>query len=403
MDKTQIYLLLYFSNLAFIATNIYGWIMKEFHVAKPYREHIETLFPAQRLVGLLYLAQLMEIPYLIMMGQDKALFYVNAFSLLFFSSMIVVICEGYFFRHKYSIKRLILHFLPMVIPVGCLLLAAFDVVSTTYGFYRWMFWGVCFVFIYYLIEIVIVQKKIIDRIRDIKKGNNTDDGEFPTRLALRTRWLILPVPLLMFVCLICNDVYIKMGRDILFTFVNVGFLLYTIKPHRRMVEQQANEAIDIEPELSIADDELEILKPSAKDLQQEQTHISAPVSNPKYKLSLERCGELEQQITDKLKKEKIFKNSALTIDILAQLLDSNKSYVSEAINRGQFGSYYAMINHYRVEHAIMLLKKNPNQKIESVSKASGFSSTSVFSQVFKRHTGMSAKQYLLSFKTTAND
>lgn len=367
MDEVKIYTLLYSANLAFIVTNIYGWILKEFYTAKPYKEHFEALFPAQRTVGLLYLAQLLEIPYLLMMGQAKALFYVNAFSVLFFSSMMVVIGEGYFFWRKYKARQLILYFLPMYVPVGWLLLAALSIVPATPNLYRWMFWVVCIVFLYYIIRVVVVQKKILRKVNEVVKGNNIFDKGFPIPLSLRTKWLLLPIPLLMFCCFLCNDVYVKMGRDILFTIVNIWFLFYTIKPHRRMIQN---------------------------DIQNNTTPANVPKSSFKYKLSPERCIELEQQIINKLESEKLFQNPALTIDSLARQLNSNRSYVSEAINRSRFGSYYVLINHYRVEHAITMLKENPKQKIEYVSMASGFSSTSVFSQVFKRSKGVSPSRFL---------
>lgn len=399
MNETTIYLLLFSSNLAFIVTNVYGWILKEFHTAKPYREHFEQLFPAQRFVGLLYLAQLMEIPYLLMIGQPKALFYINAFSMLFFASMMVVIGEGYFFWRRYKAKEIVLFFLPVCLPVGWLLLAALNVVPATPSLYQWMFWVVCLVFLYYIIRVAMVQRKILRKVSNAVEGNNISDDGFPIPLSLRTRWLLLPIPLLMFGCFLCNDMYVKMGRDILFMIVNIWFLLYTIKPHRKMVEEEAVEAIVpdccSESELPMTD------KLHNNDIQEKIALTIPPAKAPRYKLSSERCLELEQQIIQRLESEKLFLNPDLTIESLSQQLDSNKSYISEVINRSRFGSYYALINHYRVEHAIEMFKKNPRIKIEEVSKASGFSSKSVFSQVFKRTKGVSATQFIqeISSKT----
>ena len=399
MNETTIYLLLYFTNLAFIVTNVYGWIMKEFHTANPYREHFDTLFPAQRFVGLLYLGQLMEIPYLLMMGQAKALFYINAFSMLFFAAMMVVIGEGYFFWRRYKTKELFLHFLPISIPVGWLLLAAWGVVPATPALYRWMFWIVCLLFLYYIIRVVMVQQKILCKVNHVVKGNDTSDYGFPLPLSLKTRWLLLPIPLLMFGCFLCNDVYVKMVRDILFTIVNVWFLLYTIKPHRKVLQDAA---IGVTVTERISESELPMIdEPRQNDIQEAVAPIIPPKNAPKHKLSSERCRELEQLIIDRLESEKLFLNPVLTIESLAGLLNSNKSYVSEAINRGNFGSYYALINHYRVEHAIQMFRENPQMKIEEVSKVSGFSSKSVFSQVFKRSKGVSATQFIqeISSKT----
>lgn len=368
MNETEIYVFLFSANLAFIVTNVYGWVLKEFHMPKPYRKHFDILFPAQRFVGLLYLAQLMEIPYLLMIGQAKALFYINAFSMLCFSSMMVVIGEGYFFRRTFKVRQLILYFLPMFVPVVWLLLAALDIVPATPGFYQWMFGVVCLVFLYYIIKVVVIQKKILRKVSDVVNGQNISDDGFPIPLSLTTRWLLLPIPILMFVCFLCNDIYVKMGRDILFTIVNVWFLFYTIKPHRKVVEK---EAIGAAVPLSCSEPNLS-----------------------KYKLSPKRCKELQDQIIDHMENEKPYLTSTLTIESLAEQINSNKSYVSEAINRSHFGSYYAMVNYYRVEHVIQMLKQNPKQKIEQVANISGFSSKSVFSQVFKRSQGVSATQFI---------
>ena len=99
MPTTE-YLLLFAVNLAFILTNLYGWILKWFYRPKAYGEHFYELFPAQRSVGVLYLMQIMELPYLVQVGDDDALLYVNAFAVLFFSLQMLVMCHGYFFAAR---------------------------------------------------------------------------------------------------------------------------------------------------------------------------------------------------------------------------------------------------------------------------------------------------------------
>jgi hypothetical protein len=78
------YQILFSANLAFIVTHLYSWLLKWFYKPHAYREHFHELFPAQRSVGVIYLLQLFEIPYLLQIGDSDALLYVNAFSLLFF-------------------------------------------------------------------------------------------------------------------------------------------------------------------------------------------------------------------------------------------------------------------------------------------------------------------------------
>lgn len=362
IDTTTLYLLFYSANLAFIITNLYGWILKTFYKAKPYEDNFAALFPSQKTVAALYLAQLFEIPYLLMIGQPKALFYINSFSILLFSSLMVLMCEGYFFFREKTWKQTVLHFLPMSIPLVYLLLAACEVVPLTLSGYWWMCGIVCVVFVYYVIKLIRIQQMIRRRIKEINEREFSNDDDFPVRFAQRIEWLPLGVCLLMFICFICNDAYVKMIRDILFTVVNVWFLLYTINPHRKGIKG------DCQP--------------------------IATGNAPRYRLSESRSRELEQCILDRIEADQLFLDSHLTIDSLAQVLGSNKNYVSEAISRSSFGSFYAMINDYRMAYAIKRMKEDPSQRVDNISSLSGFSSSSVFSQVFKRSIGMPPSQFL---------
>ena len=95
-------------NLIYIVTNLYGWLLKRFFVPDAYKANVKELYPAQHSVAQFYFLQLFEIPYLFMVGQPEALFYVNGTGLLVFSSFILVMVEHYFFFRKPSrIKRML--------------------------------------------------------------------------------------------------------------------------------------------------------------------------------------------------------------------------------------------------------------------------------------------------------
>ena len=61
----NVYLRLFSVNLTFIVSHIYGWLLKWFYGPEAYLEHFKELFPAQRSVGIIYLLQIFEIPYLL--------------------------------------------------------------------------------------------------------------------------------------------------------------------------------------------------------------------------------------------------------------------------------------------------------------------------------------------------
>lgn len=354
------FILFYTANLAFVITNIYGWIIKEFYRAEPYRNNFDNLFPSQKMVALLYLMQFMELPYLAMIGKPEALFYVNTFSLLIFSSLMVLMCQEYFFFKKKNVSQTIVYFIPVALPTIYLLLATFDYI--TIFNHSAVFWIVCAIFIFYVVNLIIVQLKIRNMIKQIDEMEYSNNDDFPIHFAKRIEWVPISICILMFICFLCNDVYVKMWRDLFFTVVNVWFMIYTLDPHRKNVKQKI-EPVKIQ---SIA----------------------------KHRLATDRCKAIEQMIIEKVQTEKLFLNSHLTIDILAQSLNTNKNYLSEALSRSEWGSFYSMINTMRIEYAIEKLSENVDLKIEYLAYESGFSSASVFSQVFKRYKGISPTQYM---------
>ena len=115
MSERTTYLILFAANLTFIVTNLYGWMLKWFYRPKAYREQFHELFPAQRAVGLIYLIQILEIPYLVQIGNPDALLYVNSFSVLIFSLQMLVMCEKYFFPRAVHRKREYTIFIPGVL------------------------------------------------------------------------------------------------------------------------------------------------------------------------------------------------------------------------------------------------------------------------------------------------
>lgn len=370
MNDVTPYIFLYSANLVFILTNLYGWILKAFYKAEPYRDNYDNLFPSRKATEALYLLQIFEIPYLLMLPDSKALFYVNAFSILIFSSLMVVMCDSYFFLKRKNKWQSIRYFLPVILLVLYLLLAAMGVVPTTRGTYQVMFWIITPVFLYYVTRLLIIKRNIRRSIRAVDEGTYSNSDDFPVRYARRIEWVPITICLLMFACFVLNDLYIKMWRDLFFTFVNVWFLLYTLNPHRKGVKREEKREQELE----------EIL-------------LGTGNNTSKYKLSEERCKEIECKLIELIEKEKLFLDSHLTLEQLSQKLGINRNYISETLSGSKYGSFYALINHYRLEYAQELLRQDPTLKIEHVAYDSGFSSVGVLTQVFKRYRGMTPSAF----------
>lgn len=379
MNDITPYLFLYTANFIFILTNLYGWMLNVFYRAEPYRDNYDNLFPAQRANAALYLVQIFEIPYLLMLPEPKALFYVNAFSILIFSSLMVVMQDHYFFLKREKKWQLIRHFLPVTLIVIYLLLAAVEVIPTTKKTYQVVFWIIIPVFLYYVGRLLIIRRNIRRSIRTVDEGTYSNSDDFPVRYAKRIEWVPITICVLMFACFILNDARVKMWRDLLFTFVNVWFLLYTLNPHRKGVKREEIREEELEEVLTGTDSNI-----------------------AKYKLSEERCKEIECKLIELIEKEKLFLDSHLTLDQLSQQLSVNRNYISETLSRSKHKSFYTLINTYRLEYAQEMLRQDPTLKLEHVAYDSGFSSMNVFSQVFKRYLDISPSVFVKTLKYTQN-
>ncbi|MEI6684060.1 MAG: helix-turn-helix domain-containing protein [Bacteroidota bacterium] len=99
---------------------------------------------------------------------------------------------------------------------------------------------------------------------------------------------------------------------------------------------------------------------------------------------------------DRLMKEKYYLNEKLTIDVLADKLETNSKYLSQLINESQQKNFYTYINTFRVTEAQRLLNERQHQKysIQGIALMAGFSSKSSFNEAFRRITGMTPSEYV---------
>jgi len=102
-----------------------------------------------------------------------------------------------------------------------------------------------------------------------------------------------------------------------------------------------------------------------------------------------------------MKQEKIYTTSKITIDDLANKLNTNRSYLSQIINGHFKSNFKSFINSYRISEARRLLV-NPEYKnytMEAISVEVGFGSKSVFNEIFKRETGITPSVFQRNAKS----
>ena len=347
---TTTYLILFSANLVFIATHVYGWLLKWFYRPKAYREQFHELFPAQRSVGVIYLLQLFELPYLLQIGDADALLYVNAFAVMCFSFQMLVMCEGYFFPKEHHRRK---DFFGLVIPaaivvVPLLVQAVFHFpVESVFGgrFLTIVFVAVSLVLAHYLWLNVSMALKIGRAIRDVNEATYADSDDFPLRFAQFIQWVPTMVLVLLVINFYANDPWVKFVRDVLFIAANVTFCIFTLNPWRK-----GSQNLDEEEEAEIVNDT--------------------------------RYDDLARRLEQLLTEEQIYTTQHLDSSILLQRLGTNTAYLTEAIHRCGYQSFYDMINQHRVRHAISLIHQRPDLRLQDIAEQCGFSSPSNMTKVF---------------------
>lgn len=92
--------------------------------------------------------------------------------------------------------------------------------------------------------------------------------------------------------------------------------------------------------------------------------------------------------------EQLFKDPEMNRDLLATRLNTNYTYLIEAIRKYEDGATVSdFLNRYRLQYAAQLLNENNTSIVSSVSTLSGFKSYSTFYRLFRNIYGLSPSEY----------
>lgn len=106
--------------------------------------------------------------------------------------------------------------------------------------------------------------------------------------------------------------------------------------------------------------------------------------------------EWKNKITDLFETEHIYKKPNLTLTDLAKLLSTNRNMVSKAINQEFKMNFNDFVNKKRAEAVIEKLKSGEHAKhtLLIIALDCGFNSKTTFNRAFKKHTGLTPKQFI---------
>lgn len=103
-----------------------------------------------------------------------------------------------------------------------------------------------------------------------------------------------------------------------------------------------------------------------------------------------------------IREKRFYQDNTLTLQKLAQHLNTNRQYLSNYINQEKHETFYDYINDFRLEEAKSLLdsKGTGNQhSLEDISVMAGFNSYATFLRSFKKKFGQTPSKYLTEKRT----
>ncbi len=126
----------------------------------------------------------------------------------------------------------------------------------------------------------------------------------------------------------------------------------------------------------------------------------AVVSPPEDNTSSERdChagrdAELFARIEYLMQTEGIFRQNDLTIERLAELLDTNRTYISRAINQQAGKTFSSYVNSYRIDEAVRILSDvEDDTPLKVLAQRLGYNHLQTFYASFQKAIGMPPSKY----------
>jgi len=129
-----------------------------------------------------------------------------------------------------------------------------------------------------------------------------------------------------------------------------------------------------------------------------------PVGLFKYKssaLTTSYSLELKEELLGLLNDEKIYKESGISLDLLSEKLGTSRHNTSQVINEHFDMNFYELMNKFRIDEAIHLIKSenHSNLNIIDIAYKVGFNNKVTFNKSFKKALSVTPSQYIKSLNS----
>jgi AraC-like DNA-binding protein len=125
---------------------------------------------------------------------------------------------------------------------------------------------------------------------------------------------------------------------------------------------------------------------------------SSSATGSKYqrnRLAEDEASELAQKLQERMRQRKMYRDSALTLQVLADSVGATPHLMSQVLNVHIGKSFYVFVNSYRAEALKVALadRAQRQRSVLELAVEAGFNSKSTLNSFFKRHTGLTPTEY----------
>ena len=114
---------------------------------------------------------------------------------------------------------------------------------------------------------------------------------------------------------------------------------------------------------------------------------------------IDKLQDLMNRFTVQMLENKLFTDSSLTIAAVAERLETNRTYLSKAINDITGKTFTQLVNEYRIRQAIAEISDlKADKPLKQIATDVGFNSLSTFYKTFQASTGMTPARYRSQLK-----
>lgn len=112
-------------------------------------------------------------------------------------------------------------------------------------------------------------------------------------------------------------------------------------------------------------------------------------------LSNQRQKEILLGFIELLDDKKVYLMPGINLNIIAEMIETNRQYLSQTINNYYHQNFNQIINNLRIRDAKLLLLEDKFEKytIESIAESVGFKNRTSFISAFKKVCGTTPSQY----------